>query len=1038
MDKYDIDVRLLGPARITVAGRPVPLRGSRPLRLFALLALHPNNTVSTERIVDVLWGEPPKSARQQVHNVIAMTRKSLAGTDGFLRLQKSGPGYRLDIDERCVDVVRFRMGLQSAELAESNRDLSKAIQDLAGALSEWNGPALTGLDGDTFANAATTLDEQRLTAYERLSELRLRLGDAETVVKELVPLVGGYPFREVLRAQLMKGLYLTGRQADAIAVYEEGRRLLATEFGLDPGRRLREAHALVLRGEPGPAPEAAPPASRSVSLRPPAMDNAHERDFLPRDIAEFTGRHGELERIRVIAEQAVPHAPTIVAIDGMGGVGKTSLAVHASRLFSADYPDGRYFVDLAGYSSTARPADASQALSTLLRGSGLSPEFVPGSVEEKSALWRSRTSGRRVLVVLDNALDAGHVRPLLPSEPSSLVLITTRRRMTALEGATTISLDVLSEPEAVALFARIAGPERVEAEPDAVSSVIELCGRLPLAIQVAVARLRDRPGWSVSYLVDQLRDRRTRARLLSVGDRKVLDVLTWSHEMLADREQRVFRLMGAHSGSDIDVYSLAALVDLPVHEAGEAAETLCDVNLFEQRSAGRYSMHDLTRDCSRRLLEELDSASVRAAAVQRLVDYYLCSIMTWCDAIHRPPARINPSFAGTPAAVEPVASRSDALAVLEVEYGNIFAATQLAAEAGLNGRAWEITYALTPFFAARNYPVAFEEHLLLGLTSARKEGSPRGEMLCLTALASFNRARSFNERASDLLREAMELSRRIGDRQSEIWQLFEAGSIFYADADLDSARSTFSAGLEIANAEDDRQAQISFINNLGTVTMDLGDLTEARRLLEHALELGSNSSSDRYRIPALINLGQILLFEERFERAVEWFTDLLKVCGGAAVELGEQFARVGLTNALRGTGDLEKALEVCRATLETAETRENVDMVNNAQTSLGYIHLSMGDIATARAVFDQVQGRAERTGLLRHAARAYEGLAHVELASGNLEASRTLWDLVVAAGPAGVDYVESAVRHRSSLGESGVVCWRCADLRRLDWIALGE
>lgn len=1030
------DLRLLGPVRLHVNGARVALKAHRSKRLLALLALNANTVVTADRIVDVLWDEPPSSVRQQVYNVVSNARRSLNGAAGLAGIESIGTGYQLTVAERCIDVMRFQQAVHRAERTEAKGDPIRAAELLTRALDEWQGRPLADVEGEVFENAATLLSNRYLVAVERLADLLLRLNAADAAVQRLAPLVAEHPFRESMRAVLMKSLYLSGRQAEAIALFEEGRRLLAEELGLDPAAVLQEAHQFVLHGrsvqDPGsaaPVPYAANHESggHATARQDRPATETQGPSYLPRDIAEFTGRTREIGRILEADEEGSrSQAPTIVVIDGMGGVGKTTLAVHTAHKISPRYGEGCYFLDLAGHGGAGGPLTASQALSTLLRSTGLAPELIPESLADKSALWRSRTSGGRILVLLDNAKDERQVRPLLPSGPGALVLISARRRMTSLEGAAALTLDVLPAAEAAALFVRVAGADRTAPEPAAVAEAVELCGRLPLAVQVVAARFRDRPNWPVSYLVEQLRDQRYRSRLLRAGDRDVLDILAWSYDMLDEAHQGVFRLLSAHTGPDVDAHAVAALTGMPLLDAHDMVEQLCDANLIEQRAPGRYSMHDLVRDFANRVARD-GREQERRPAVTRLIEYYLASVSGWCAQIGPMAVSLEPHDDADPGRVKPVDSRSSAIAMINDEYDNILAITSLAAEHGLSDLAWRMSYSLMPYFVAVSFAGSTEQHLHLGLDCARAGRNLRGEILCMTSLASLKRSQARTREAMSLLERAMALTDDIEDGQTiRKWQLAELGAVQSLDGDLDAARSSFAEGVVVAEACGDRRSLISFTNNLGSVSMSLGRLAEAKQAFTSALELCRVSEGPRFRAAPLLNLGQILLYELEFERAVTWFGDVREISGSGAIELGVQLASVGLANALRGMGEFRAALATARAALESAEQRDNPDVHSHARNAIGDIHLSMGDLGAARSTFEHALEQAERHGLVKHSVRAYEGLAHVGMASHDKAVAETYLRLVVGSGPGGAEYVDSVTRHLEALDSGQAPCWRCA------------
>jgi hypothetical protein len=333
------------------------------------------------------------------------------------------------------------------------------------------------------------------------------------------------------------------------------------------------------------------------------------RSFLPYDTAHFTGRVKELQVL-----MAAPHSETettlgIVAIDGMAGVGKTTLAVRLAHQLAHQYPEGHLFIDLHGHTHGQDPLEPDAALERLLLDFGLSPAQIPQDMRQRAARWRAEVADRRVLVVLDNALDAKQIRPLLPGTGRAHVIITSRRRLAGIDGVTSRSLDVFSAADAVELFTRIAGVDRTENRPDTVADIIALCGHLPLAISIAASRFHNRPAWSLDHLMVRLRDEQQRLSELSLGDRSVAANFEVSYQSLSTEQRRLFCSLGfvTHLGEEFDATTAATLMDISVPAADRLLEELFDAHMLMQRTAGQYHLHDLVRAHARaKVAQELD------------------------------------------------------------------------------------------------------------------------------------------------------------------------------------------------------------------------------------------------------------------------------------------------------------------------------------------------------------------------------------------------------------------------------------------------
>ncbi len=458
---------MLGPLQVWNDQQRVALGGPQSEKVLAALLLAGGRVVPLDVLIDTLWdGVPPPTAKHQVHKLIANLRRKIPGS-----IETDGPGYRAQLDDATLDATTF-----------TERAAVPTIASLTAALALWRGPALAGIDSRTLQASAAALNERRLATVETLIDLRLAAGQAAAVAAELPAVIAEHPLREGLRSRLMVALYRCGRQAEALSVYAETRALLADQVGLDPGPELIRLHQQLLRADP--------------ALDPPAPKASCT---LPYDLPDFYGRTADLDRL-LSADGAV----VINAINGMAGVGKTALAVHAAHRMVERYPDGQLFCDLHAHTPGAEPVEPETALELLLRMLGVAPEVIPEGLDARTARWRTELAGRKVLVVLDNAATAAQVRPLLPGTSDCLVLVTSRRRLGMIEGATMLSLDVLPPAEALELFGAVAGVRRVAAEPAAAAEVVRLCGYLPLAIRVAATRLAHRPMWTVVSLARRL------------------------------------------------------------------------------------------------------------------------------------------------------------------------------------------------------------------------------------------------------------------------------------------------------------------------------------------------------------------------------------------------------------------------------------------------------------------------------------------------------------------------------------------------------
>ncbi|WP_406739747.1 BTAD domain-containing putative transcriptional regulator [Streptomyces atratus] len=551
-------------------------------------------------------------------------------------------------------MAEFGLLIREAKLKASDGRTAEAVEILRGALALWRGPVLSGGGGPVIEAASTSIEERRLTAAEQLFELQLALGDTAELIVEMRELVQQHPLRESLRGQLMLALYRSGRQAEALDEYGRVRELLAEELGIDPGPNLTKLYEGILRESPdlaGPEPAAAAPVvAVALPAEPPST--------LPYDLADFTGRDRELAEILQGAGSGGEQGPRIVAIDGMGGCGKTSLAVRAAHRLAPDYPDGQLHIDLRGYTPGDQPVTAGIALDTLLRAVGVPGNLIPDDVPARTALWRATLVGKRLLILIDNAGDAAAIRPLLPLSPGCLVMVTSRARLVDLDGAQWISIGVMPPEDSAMLVAETLGAERVAAEPEAAVELARLCGHLPLALRIATARLRNRPRWTLQYLAERLRDETRRLDELSSGARSVSATLRLSYQALDEECRNAFSTLALHPGSDMDVHAAGALLGSSSRDAEDLLEMLLDVHLVQQPEIGLYTFHDLVRSFAHSLLVESPEDS---AAVERLLGYYLTATEVACDLLYsgrrRRSTGIEPSKAELPDLAAPEQAR---------------------------------------------------------------------------------------------------------------------------------------------------------------------------------------------------------------------------------------------------------------------------------------------------------------------------------------------------------------------------------------------
>ncbi|MGP4102874.1 BTAD domain-containing putative transcriptional regulator [Nonomuraea sp. KM90] len=613
-----LEIRFLGPWEITTGDHVVKLAGQRRIGVLARLALDAGRPVHTERILADVWADSSAAtAAKQLHIVISKLRETLAPHGGEEIIETVPGAYRLTLDRDRVDAHVFsRLALQ-ARTARSRNRTADADMLFRQALGLWRGPALAEVDAPWARLEAGRLEEERLAVLEDHVDVRLAAGDHRAVAAELAGHVAAHPLRERPAAQLMLALYRDARSSEALAVYQDTRRAMVEELGIDPGNELRRLHQAILARDP------------ELDLRVPAQEVTPAEPIvpaeLPADTHAFTARAAEIERLR--AALVTDGGSTITVIDGPGGIGKSALAVHVAHTVADRFTDGVVYVNLHGSTAGLAPLTAIEALRHLMRSLGLDGTAVPADPGEAAARYRSLTATGNLLVILDNARDARQVRPLIPGGAGCRVLITSRAPLSVLDNAHHLHLGTLADADAAALLTRVVGADRVRAEPEAAAEIVQLCGGFPLALRISGARLAAHPTRAISDLAVRLADATRRLDLLEYADLAVRAGIAVSHQHLheepAGRDAaHLLALLGLLELPTHTPAATAALAGWPQHRTEAALERLLDARLLEPAGHDRYQFHDLVRLYAREL--EL-TAEERASAIRRALHHYLAT-----------------------------------------------------------------------------------------------------------------------------------------------------------------------------------------------------------------------------------------------------------------------------------------------------------------------------------------------------------------------------------------------------------------------------
>jgi tetratricopeptide (TPR) repeat protein/transcriptional regulator with XRE-family HTH domain len=723
-----------------------------------------------------------------------------------------------------------------------------------------------------------------------------------------------------------------------------------------------------------------PPPSGAVPRQLPAAPPA------------FIGRVAESADLgRILDTSSV----VITSIDGMAGVGKTALAVHAAHRMAGRYPDGQLFIDLQGYTEGVEPVEPGDALDRMLRALGVPGDQIPPDLDDRAALFRSRLAGRKILVLLDNAVSEAQVAPLLPGTPECLVMITSRRRLVGLDQTRVVSLDVLPLQDAIALFTSAAGEDRTAGAPaEAVREVVELCGRLPLAVRIAAARLRARPAWSVETLGNKLQDQQHLLVELEAGSRSVAAALESSYRDLEPQVRRGYGLLGLHPGAELDSYAVAALLDADVSDADRLIDQLIDAHLLQEPAPGRFAFHDLVRAHARAMSNRDDSEPDRRAAITRLLDYHCHTAAAAMDVAYPhersrrpdvPPAHTpTPTFSGAVHAV----------AWLGGELPNLVAAARHAAEHGRPAHALHLGSMLYRYLYDHGRGAEASTLHTQALAAARAVGDGSGEADALMLLGKVQFwFHSRLQQAGELLEHAVATARVAGHRAGEVKAMTSLGEVRRLQGAYERAAEHFAAARESARRIPDHVAERDALFMLAWHHLWHGG--PALDEFEECLTLARAADDSHGESWALHGLGHAHQLQDRFERAIECYQQALQISRAAGDQRGTLSGLTCLAYAHHQADDDVQATAHYQEALDLARQIGNPNWEYEAVHGLGRVAYAAGRTEQALAYFDRALDLATKLGQPVGDIRAHDGLARTHRALNQPEHARRHWQRVL-------------------------------------------
>ncbi|MGW2588667.1 AfsR/SARP family transcriptional regulator [Streptomyces sp. NPDC001515] len=949
---------LLGSLAAYRGDMRVELGSVKQRLVLATLLSRPSEAVPAAVLDAALWGEdPPPSAAANRRTYVRGLRSVLG--EGLVR---APGGYLLLVGAGQRDIDLFDQAAAHGRRALAQGDTALACQELNLALELWRGPVLDGLPvPDVLTRWAARLEERRCHAEEDFAAALLAEDRCAEVVRRMRDLVEAHPLRQRAWARLMLGLHRTGDLSGALEAYRRARDELVRETGLEPGPELRRLHEDILRQRGGPEPTESPqagqargvpeglggPESAQTSLAPqktpssgtpppseppppsqaPRLSEApppsETPSVVPRQLPpvtpDFVGRGAELSALDACLAAGPPDRPptaTIIAVTGMAGVGKTTLVLHWAHRIADRFPDGQLHVNLRGYDEEGA-LSAADALQGFIEALGVPQSRIPAGEEARSGLFRSLLAARRMLVVLDNARDSAHVRPLLPGAGHSAVVVTSRERLGGLvagEGARPVGLGVLTEAESIGVLVRHLG-NRVAAEPAAAAEIVAATGRLPLALAVVAGRVAGHPAFPLHAFAAELRP--AGAVLDALEDADARWAMTWSCRALTDDGARLFRLLGLHPGPELTPGAAAALAGGPERDVRSLLRELTRLHLLTEQTPGRYVFHDLVRAHAAELARTRETREERNAARERLYDHLL-------HRAHRAAVLVQPQWnAITPVprlghadgdqAREADADADAALAWFAAELQVLLRAAAQAARHGFETYCWQLAWAITAYLAPHGLWQDQRTVQETALAAAERAGDPAGQAMACRLLARANSRLGGADAAEAQLRRALDLYTALDDTAGRAQTLHNYVELCFMGGRPAEALRHGNEALRLHRLSGNRDGEARTLNAIGWLHASEGDYARAIVSCTQALAHQRRTGDHNGQAATLDSLGYAYHRLAHYDRALASYDEALTLFRATADRYHEAETLVRLGETYEATGRTPEARQAWHA-----------------------------------------------------------------------------------------------------------------------------
>ncbi|MFI5527339.1 BTAD domain-containing putative transcriptional regulator [Kitasatospora sp. NPDC051853] len=1010
------------------AGQVLPLRSAREKTLLAALAYELGRPLSHTTLTDRIWDDPASANPSNLYSCASRLRSALrraaelAGPSATGATLVSGAqSYALESDPAEVDWQQYlRLAGRARTHAEAG-DGERALRAFHDAEELWRGEPLTGLPGNWAESTRSAMLRRRLSVRLGRFSLELALGRFSDLVPDLSAELEQYPTHEALAEHLLVAFYGSGRQSDALSLFRQVRRRLRADLGVEPGPRLTLLHDRILQQvpvndllpNPGHSTQSGSPLGGTVPSNLPSRSH-------------LVGRGSDLARL----SERLDGNLALQTLSGMAGVGKTELALHLAERLRPRFPDAQIYHCMRAHSPGQPPASAHSALVTLLRRLGTPAGSLPNETSELSALWRTELSRRRVLVLLDDVASPEQVRPLLPESASSVVLLTSRHRLSGLPGVHTYFVDLLPPDEAAALFRHLVGPERAD-DDEVLGHLVAQLGHLPLAIEIAASRLKDHPTWSLGHLSRRLS--RTPGRLGEIRHefRDVAKIFELSYLLLTSDQKSAFRRLGLHPAGEFDLYEGAALMGLPLDTAERILENLLDYHLITELSPDRFRMHDLLAEYSKLLADAEEKPSEREAARRRLIHCQL-RLADRADRLVYPGRPRLPLPSAVNSTPEPHwTDEAEARKWLVETRTSLLSVERHARLTGLTNEAARLAHVLAEHLGQEGHWQDAVEMHTAAVEHWRSVNDRTAEARALIDLSGSHARSSRYVQAAESGESALELTRAVRDVDGQAEALAQLALLHWHVGEYEAALTLQRQGLSLPVS---RHNRVRYSNNLGIILLYSSDHPSALAAFFESLTEVRQIGDLQREIGILNNIGEVHLAMDDRASARRTFEEALALNAIVGSEVDRAALRINLADSVDDPEDLPRALALCEMGLETYRQLGDRRNQANALNARGDIHLRSGSPRPALDSFTAAQGIArdigapyERSTALRGAGRAAALLGLLPLAEQHLrKAIRTARSIPHAGDEAAAADVLAAVLLRLDRATEAREVWRRA------------